>query len=307
MFKFIVKRVLFSIPTLLLLIIISFVLMHMAPGTPFTGERALPPQILHNIMHEYHLDKPLWQQFLYYLNSLLHGDLGPSFRYQDFSVNQLLSQSMPVSIEIGCFAFLLAIVFGIGTGIIAALRQNSWLDYIVMSISMIGIALPSFVIAPLMVLIFAVWLDWLPAGGWHATNWHYIILPVIAMAFMYITGVARIMRGSLIETLNSPFIRTARAKGLPWHYIIIRHALKPALLPIISYLGPAFVGIITGSVVVETVFGLPGVGQFFVQGAINRDYSLVLGLTLIIGVLTIAFTVLVDILYAFVDPRVRYE
>lgn len=307
MFSFIVKRVLLSIPTLLLLVIISFALMHMAPGTPFTGERALPPQILHNIMHEYHLDKPLWQQFLYYVNNLLHGDLGPSFRYQDFTVNQLLAQSMPVSIEIGCLAFVVAIVFGIGTGIIAALRQNSWLDYIVMSVSMIGIVLPSFVIAPLMVLIFAVWLHWLPAGGWHATNWHYIIMPVIAMAFMYVTSVARIMRGSLIETLNSPYIRTARAKGLPSWYIILRHALKPALLPIISYLGPAFVGIITGSVVVETVFGLPGVGQFFVQGAINRDYSLVLGLTLMIGVLTIFFTVLVDILYAFVDPRVRYE
>jgi len=307
MFKFIIKRIVLSIPTLLLLILISFMLMHLAPGTPFTGERTLPPQILQNIMHEYHLDKPLWQQFLYYLNNLIHGDLGPSFRYQDFTVNQLLAQSMPVSIKIGCIAFLVAVTLGISTGILAALKQNSYLDYIVMSFSMIGIVLPSFVVAPLLILIFAVWLKWLPAGGWHATDWHYIVLPVIAMAFLYMASVARIMRGSLIEILNSPFINTARSKGLPSYHIIIYHALKPALLPVISYLGPAFVGIITGSVVVETVFGLPGMGQFFVQGAINRDYSLILGLTLIIGALTTLFTVIVDILYAMIDPRVRYD
>ncbi len=307
MLTFILKRILLSIPTLLILVVISFVLIHFSPGTPFTGDRTLPPQILQNILHQYHLDKPLWKQFFYYVNQLLHGDLGPSFRYQDFTVNQLLVQSLPVSIEIGFLAFTLAVVFGILIGTITALKQNTWIDYLLMSVSMAGIVLPSFVIAPLLVLIFAVWLKWLPAGGWHATNWHYVILPVLAMAFLYITVIARIMRGSLLEILNSPFIRTAKAKGLPGWYIILAHALKPALLPVISYLGPTLVGIITGSVVIETVFALPGVGQLFVQGALNRDYSLILGLTLMIGVLTIIFTIIVDIIYAFIDPRVRYE
>ena len=307
MFKFIIQRALLSIPTLLILAGISFILMHMAPGTPFTGERILPPEVLDNIMRAYHLDKPLWQQFLHYMNNLLHGDLGPSFRYQDFTVNQLLIQSMPVSIEIGSLAFLVALVSGVAAGIFAALKQNSWQDHLVMSLSMTGMVLPSFVIAPLLILVFGVWLKWLPAGGWEDAHWKYLLLPVISLAILYTTSIARVTRCSLIEILNSTYIRTARAKGLPGSYIIFHHALKPALLPVVSCLGPAFVGIITGSVVIETVFGLPGVGQLFVQGAINRDYSLVLGLTLVIGVLTIIFTLLVDILYALLDPRVRYD
>ena len=307
MLKFIIKRLALAIPTLLVLITISFFLMQAAPGSPFTGERNLPPEILKNIEAKYNLDKPLWQQYLYYLRDLSKGDLGPSFKYRDYTVNDLLSQSFPVSLKIGAVAFVFTVLAGISIGTLAALRQNTFLDYFIMSLAMTGVVLPSFVIAPLMVLIFSISLQWLPAGGWNGGTWEHMVLPVTAMGIMYMASIARIQRGSMIEVLNSHYIRTARAKGLPWRVIILRHALRPSLLPVVSYLGPAFVGIITGSVVVETVFGLPGIGQHFVNGALNRDYSLVLGLTIVIGVLTILFTAIVDILYAFIDPKIRYQ
>ncbi|MGY0217177.1 oligopeptide ABC transporter permease OppB [Endozoicomonadaceae bacterium StTr2] len=305
MFAFTIKRLAVAIPTLFILILLSFFLMQMAPGSPFTGDFNLPPEILANLQAKYHLDKPLWQQFMYYLGDLMQGDLGPSFKYKDYTVNELVAQSLPVSLTIGSVAFIFTVITGVTLGTLAALKQNSWVDYTVMTFSMIGIVLPSFVIAPLMVLVFAVTLQWLPAGGWNDGNWANMVLPVSAMAILYMASVARIMRSSMIETLNSNFIRTAKAKGLPQRVIILRHALKPALLPVISYLGPAFVGIITGSVVIETVFGLPGMGQHFVNGALNRDYSLVLGLTIIIGALTILFTAIVDILYGLIDPKIR--
>ena len=307
MLKFIIKRLALAIPTLLVLITISFFLMQAAPGSPFTGERNLPPEILKNIEAKYNLDKPLWQQYLYYLRDLSKGDLGPSFKYRDYTVNDLLSQSFPVSLKIGAVAFVFTVLAGISIGILAALKQNTFLDYFIMSLAMTGVVLPSFVIAPLLVLIFSISLQWLPAGGWNGGTWEHMVLPVTAMGIMYMASIARIQRGSMIEVLNSHYIRTARAKGLPWRVIILRHALRPSLLPVVSYLGPAFVGIITGSVVVETVFGLPGIGQHFVNGALNRDYSLVLGLTIVIGVLTILFTAIVDILYAFIDPKIRYQ
>ena len=305
MLTFIIKRLAVAIPTLLILVTLSFFLMQMAPGSPFTGDFNMPPEILANLEAKYHMDKPLWQQYGYYLWDLLQGDLGPSFKYKDYSVNELVAQSFPVSLAIGCAAFIFTVIFGVGLGTLAALRQNSWVDYTVMTFSMIGVVLPSFVIAPLLVLIFAVTLQWLPAGGWNDGSWQNMILPVAAMGILYVATVARIMRSSMIETLSSNFIRTARAKGLPRRHIIFRHAMKPALLPVVSYLGPAFVGIITGSVVIETVFGLPGIGQHFVNGALNRDYSLVLGLTIIIGALTILFTAIIDILYGLIDPKIR--
>ena len=208
--------------------------------------------------------------------------------------------------EIGLYAFIVALVIGVGLGILAALKQNSWLDYITMGVAMTGVVIPSFVKAPLLVLIFAIWLKWLPAGGWNGGAAYNLILPVSALAIGYISSIARIMRGSMIEVMNSPFIRTARAKGLPTRYIVWKHALRPAMLPVISYLGPAFVGIITGSIVIETIFGLPGIGQLFVNGALNRDYGMVLSLTILVGVLTIAFNAVVDILYAVIDPKIRY-
>jgi oligopeptide transport system permease protein len=259
-----------------------------------------------NIQQKYGLDKPVYQQYLTYLGNLAQGDLGPSFKYKDFSVNDLVSKALPVSATIGSFAFLLALGLGVSLGIMAALRQNSWVDYGSMSLAMLGVVMPSFVLAPVLTLIFAINLQWLPAGGWNGGHLQFMILPVIGMTMYYISSIARIMRGSMIETMNSNFIRTARAKGLPLHHIILRHALRPAMLPVVSYLGPAFVGIITGSVVIETIFGLPGIGQLFVNGALNRDYSMVLGLTILVGALTITFNAVVDILYAFIDPKIRY-
>ncbi len=305
MLKFVVKRLAIAIPTLLIQVTLSFFLMQAAPGSPFTGDFNMPPEILANLEAKYHLNEPLWKQYAFYLWDLVHGDLGPSFKYKDYTVNELVAQSFPVSMTIGIAAFIVTVISGVTLGTIAALKQNSWLDYIIMIFSMVGVVLPSFVIAPLLVLAFSVSLHWLPAGGWNDGSWQNMVLPVSAMAILYMAAIARIMRSSMIETLNSNFIRTAKAKGLPTHYIILKHALKPSMLPIVSYLGPAFVGIITGSVVIETVFGLPGIGQHFVNGALNRDYSLVLGLTIIIGALTILFTAIVDILYGLIDPKIR--
>ncbi len=305
MLKFVVKRLAIAIPTLLILVTLSFFLMQAAPGSPFTGDFNMPPEILANLEAKYHLNEPLWKQYAFYLWDLVHGDLGPSFKYKDYTVNELVAQSFPVSMTIGIAAFIVTVISGVTLGTIAALKQNTWVDYTIMTFSMVGVVLPSFVIAPLLVLVFAVSLQWLPAGGWNDGSWQNMVLPVSAMAILYMAAIARIMRSSMIETLNSNFIRTAKAKGLPSHYIILKHALKPSMLPIVSYLGPAFVGIITGSVVIETVFGLPGIGQHFVNGALNRDYSLVLGLTIIIGALTILFTAIVDILYGLIDPKIR--
>ncbi|PVZ66339.1 oligopeptide ABC transporter permease OppB [Pelagibaculum spongiae] len=307
MLKFIIKRLAIAIPTLFILVTLSFFLMQAAPGSPFTGDFNMPPEILANLQAKYHLNEPLWKQYLIYIWDLLQGDLGPSFKYKDYSVNELVAQSFPVSLTIGSLAFVLTVICGVSMGTLAALRQNTWVDYFVMTFAMLGVVLPSFVIAPVLVLVFSVSLQWLPAGGWNDGSAANLVLPVIAMAIMYMASIARIMRSSMIETLNSNFIRTCHAKGLPRRYILLRHALKPALLPVVSFLGPAFVGIITGSVVIETVFGLPGIGQHFVNGALNRDYSLVLGLTIIIGALTILFTAIVDILYGLIDPKIRLK
>lgn len=306
MFKFILRRVLEAIPTLLVLITISFFMMRFAPGNPFSSERALPPEVMANIEAKYGLDKPVMEQYFTYLGNLAQGDLGPSFKYRDFTVNDLVAQALPVSACIGLFAFAGAVLFGVAAGMTAALRQNSWVDYMVMSGAMLGVVIPSFVLAPLLILAFSIALKWLPAGGWQGGGWQYLVLPVTAMMMHYIAAIARIMRGAMIEVMNAPFIRTARAKGLPMSRILLRHALRPALLPVVSYLGPAFVGIITGSVVIETIFGLPGIGQLFVNGALNRDYSMVLGLTILVGALTITFNAVVDILYALIDPKIRY-
>ena len=306
MLKFIFRRLLEAIPTLLVLITVSFFMMRLAPGSPFTGERSLPPEVLANIEAKYHLNEPLYSQYFRYLGQLAQGDFGPSFKYKDFSVNDLVSQAFPVSLEIGIYAFILALMLGVIAGVIAALKQNTVLDYTVMGFAMTGVVIPSFVIAPLLVLLFSLGLKLLPAGGWNDGSLINMVLPVSALAIAYTASIARITRGSMIEVLHSNFIRTARAKGLPLRRIVLRHALKPAMLPVISYLGPAFVGIITGSIVIETIFGLPGIGRLFVNGALNRDYSMVLSLTILVGTLTILFNAIVDILYAFIDPKIRY-
>ena len=306
MFKFIIKRVLEAIPTLLILITVSFFLMRFAPGSPFSSERALPPQVLENINAKYGLDKPVIEQYATYLTNVIQGDFGPSFKYKDHTVNELVAAALPVSAKIGSVAFIFAVIFGVAIGTIAALRQNTWLDYSVMSTAMLGVVMPSFVLGPVLIYIFSIGLGWFPAGGWMDGSAKYMVLPVLGMSMMYIATFARITRGSMIETLNSNFIRTARAKGLNFSYIVLKHGLKPAMLPVVSYMGPAFVGIITGSVVIETIFGLPGIGKLFVNAAFNRDYSLVMGITILIGLLFIIFNAIVDILIAYVDPKIRY-
>ena len=306
MLKLIFRRLLEAIPTLLVLITVSFFMMRLAPGSPFTGERNLPPAVLANIEAKYHLNDPLYLQYFHYLKQLAQGDFGPSFKYKDYTVNELLAQAFPVSLELGIYAFIVALLLGMALGVWAALKHNSWLDYTLMGVAMTGVVVPGFVKAPLLVLVFAITLKWLPAGGWNGGALPNLVLPVAALSLAYVASIARIMRGSMIEVMNSPFIRTARAKGLPMRHIVLRHALRPAMLPVVSYLGPAFVGIITGSIVIETIFGLPGIGQLFVNGALNRDYGMVLSLTILVGVLTIAFNAVVDILYAVIDPKIRY-
>ncbi|MGF1696044.1 oligopeptide ABC transporter permease OppB [Vibrio lamellibrachiae] len=306
MIKFMMKRIFEAIPTLLVLITVSFFLMRFAPGNPFSSERPLPPEVMANIEAKYGLDKPVFEQYTTYLTNILQGDFGPSFKYQDYTVNELIAVALPVSAKVGLIAFIFTVIMGVSVGTIAALKHNTWVDYTIMSTAMLGVVMPSFVLAPALIYLFSLHWNLFPAGGWHNGGAQYIVLPVIAMSLLYVATFARITRGSMIETLNSNFIRTARAKGLSYPYIVVKHALKPALLPVVSYMGPAFVGIITGSVVVETIFGLPGIGKLFVNAAFNRDYSLVMGVTILIGFLFILFNAIVDILLAMIDPKIRY-
>lgn len=307
MLTFAFKRLLSSVPTLLVLITLSFFMMRAAPGGPFDRERALQPEIEAAMKAAYHLDESLPQQYLRYMGGLLRGDLGPSFQYQGFTVSELIASGFPVSLQLGFWAMLLALVLGSAAGILAAVRQNRLADYGVMSLAMTGISVPSYVIAPLLILLFAVGLGWLPAGGWVPGRYSDMLMPVLALAAPQIAYIARLMRGSMIEVLRSNYIRTARAKGLPARVVILRHALKPALLPVLSYLGPAAAGVITGSVVIEQIFDVPGIGRYFVQAALNRDYTLVLGVVIFYGSLIIAFNFIVDLLYATLDPRVRLK
>lgn len=306
MLSYTIKRFLGAWPTLIIMITCCFFLMRMAPGGPFSGERVLTAAVQANLDAKYHLNDPLIVQYFSYLVSLFKGDFGPSFKYPDWTVNQLIGQGFPVSLWLGMWAMLFAVVIGVLCGALAAFRQNSWIDYTVTGLSMTGISIPSFVTAPLLTLLFAVILKVLPAGGWNDGAFSNMILPVTALSLPQIAIISRIMRGSMIEVLNSNFIRTAKAKGLPARVVVFRHALRPALLPVISYLGPATAGIITGSVVVEQIFSLPGLGSFLVKGALNRDYTLVLGTVILVGALIIAFNFLVDVFYAVIDPKIKY-
>jgi oligopeptide transport system permease protein len=301
-----IRRLLGAIPTLFILIALSFFMIRAAPGGPFDTERALPAEIEANLEQAYHLDEPLYMQFGRYLGDLLHGDFGPSFQYRDFTVTELIMTGFPVSLRLGGTAILLALLVGVTVGSLAALRQNSATDYSVMAVSMTGISIPNFVMAPLLILVFAVYLGWLPAGGLGGGSLKNMILPVIALALPQIAYISRLMRGSMIEVLRSNFVRTAKAQGLPMWKILLRHALKPALLPVVSFLGPATAAVITGSVVIEQIFGVPGLGRFFVQGALNRDYTLVMGVVVFYGTLIIVFNFLVDLAYAWLDPKVTY-
>ncbi len=307
MLRFALLRLLWAIPTLLLVIVVAFLMVHAAPGGPFDAERALPAEIEANIARAYHLDEPLPQQFARYLGGILRGDFGPSYRYRDYSVSELIGDAIPVSLKLGALAMALAIFVGIGTGTLAALRQNSVLDRLAMGFAMTGISIPVFVVAPLLILFFAVQLHWLPASWGGSTSAWRFLLPVIALALPQIAYIARLTRASMIEVLGSDYIRTARAQGLGTLTIVRYHAMKPAMLPVLSYLGPAIAAILTGSVVVEEIFGIPGIGQFFVRGALNRDYTLVLGIVIFYAALVIVLNFIVDVLYGFLDPRIRHR
>jgi len=302
-----IRRLLGAIPTLLILIGLAFFLIRAAPGGPFDRERQLLPEIEANLRAAYHLDEPLYQQFGRYVWGLLRFDFGPSFQYRDYTVTELITAGFPVSLTLGASAIVVALLLGVTAGSIAALRQNSAVDHGVMAVSMTGISIPNFVMAPLLVLVFAIYLRWLPAGGLGSGSIRNLVLPVTALALPQIAYLARLTRGSMIEVLRSNFVRTARAQGLPTWQVVVKHALKPTLLPVVSYLGPATAAVITGSVVVEQIFSIPGLGRYFVSAALNRDYTLVMGVVVFYGVLVVVFNFLVDVAYGWLDPRVRYQ
>lgn len=312
MMRYALRRFLGAIPTLFVIITLAFFMMRLAPGGPFDAQRRLPPEVERNVKAAYNLDKPLAQQYVIYLGKLAHGDLGPSYKNKDFTVAQLIATGLPVSARLGLSAMALALLVGSFLGISAALRQNRWQDYSVMSVAMLGITIPTFVTAPLLTLVFGIYgitlfghdLS-LPVGGWNGGAWRNMILPVIVLALPQAAIVARMMRGSMVEVLRANYIRTARAKGLAVKQIVLGHALRAAALPLISYLGPALAAVLTGSLIVEQIFGLPGIGRYFVQGALNRDYTLVLGVVICYASLIILLNFLADLMVAWLDPRVR--
>lgn len=307
MLSFVFRRLAVAIPTLLILVILSFVLMYAAPGGPFNSERPLPPEVLANIEAKYGLDQPFWKQIVNYVSGVVTSfDFGPSFQYKDRSVNDVIAQGFPVTLTYGFWSFVVAVTVGVSLGVAAAIKQNTWIDYFAVGVSIGAQVLPNFVMAPILLLVFTLWLGWLPGGGWNGGQWQFLIMPVIALSTSYMASIARITRSSMLEVLNTNFIRTAQAKGLPMRRVIWRHAMKPTILPVLSYLGPAFVGMITGSVIIDVFFSTGGIGQFFVNSAFNRDYSVIMGITILVGTLTILFNLVVDILYAWIDPKIRY-
>lgn len=305
MLGYVLRRFAGAVPTMFFVVTIAFFMIRMAPGGPFDLERPLDPLIMENLNRAYNFDKPLWQQYLLYMGNLLQGDFGPSFTRRDFTVLDLFRTGLPVSIQLGSLALSLALIIGTTLGVVAALRQNSAADYAVVGVATFGLTIPTFVIAPVLSLVFGVWMGWLPAGGWGTAQ--HMILPVATLALPQIAIIARLTRGATIEALRSNHVRTARAYGLPAHIVVGVHALRAAILPVVSYLGPAAAQLLTGSVVVETIFGLPGIGRYFVQGALGRDYTLVMGTVIVIALFVIVFNLIVDILYAWLDPRVRYD
>jgi oligopeptide transport system permease protein len=305
--RYVLRRLLSAIPTLFVIVTISFFLIRLAPGGPFDLERPLEAKVMENLQKIYQLDKPLWEQYLVYLKNVLRGELGPSFFFRDFTVGELFRRGLPISIQLGSAALALALVAGVLLGVAAAIRQNRVTDYAVMTVATIGITVPNFVVAPLLTLVFAVALGWLPAGGWGDGGMAHKVLPIVTLALPQVAVIARLTRAAMIETLRAHHIRTARAMGLPGHVVVGVHALRGAILPVVSYLGPAAAALLTGSVIVETIFGIPGIGRYFVQSALNRDYTLVMGTVIVIAVFIILFNLIVDLLYALLDPRVRYD
>jgi len=307
MLGYTLRRLLGAIPTLFVVITATFFLMRLAPGGPFDQEQTLPPEIKANLEAAYGLDEPLLVQYGRYLRGLSRGDFGPSFKYRDFTVTELIRQGLPVSLTLGMCALAIAIVIGIPLGTFAALRQDTVSDRLIVAIAIFGVAIPGFVVAPLLALVFGIHLRWLPVAGWEPGSIRTLILPVVALALPVIAYVTRLTRGSLLDVLSSNYVRAARARGLPERAVITSHALKATLIPVVSYLGPAAAAVLTGSLVIETIFSLPGMGRYLVQGALNRDYTLVMGMVIVYATLTLLFNLVVDLLYGWLDPRVRRD
>jgi oligopeptide transport system permease protein len=305
MLRFIVQRLIVAIPTLFVVVTVAFFMMRAAPGNPFSTDRKLPPAIEKNIEAKYHFDRPLYVQYAEYVGGVLHGDLGPSLKYRDKTVLEIIQQNCLVSLKIGLAAFAIMVILGVSLGVIAAMRQNGPADYTVMSIAIVGICIPSFVTAPLLQLAFGSDLGWLPISGWNGGAIPNMVMPVIVLAAPQVAIISRLTRAGMIEALHSNYVRTARAKGLPELDVVLRHALRAAVLPLVSYLGPAFAGLMTGSLVVEKIFGLPGLGKFFVNSALQRDYTVVMGMVIFFATLILVLNLLSDVLYAVLDPRVR--
>jgi oligopeptide transport system permease protein len=307
MLRYAVRRIAGVIPTLLVIITASFFIVRLAPGGPFDQEQTLSPQVRANLDKAYGLDRPIAIQYCRYLRALAHGDFGPSFKQRDFSVTELIAQGLPVSGALGIMAILLAIALGIPLGVAAAVWRQTSVDVGITSLVVLGIALPGFVTGPLLALLFGVYLQWLPVAGWEDGAPRYFILPAVTLALPVIAYVARLTRLSLLDVFRANFILAARARGVGRWRILWGHALRPALLPVVSYIGPATAFVVTGSLVVETVFGLPGTGRYLVQGAINRDYTLVMGMVVVYGTLVLLLNLIADLVYGWLDPRVRHE
>ncbi|PUA27161.1 MAG: ABC transporter [Cellvibrio sp. 79] len=306
MFMFIVRRVLQAIPVLFMVALVTFIMIRSAPGGPFDEDRAVPPEVIKNLNERYHLDDPLWKQFLDYISKVVQGDLGPSFKYPSHTVNDLIAAGLPATLELSFYALVFALVTGLTAGIIASLKTNSMQDYIPMSAAMIGICMPTFVLGPILLLIFGVWLGWLPVAGWGQIPGDKI-LPSITLGSVYAAYIARISRGGMLDILSQDYIRTARAKGLSTTRIVFVHALRGGITPVISFLGPAIAGLLAGSFVVETIFQIPGLGRFYVTAAFNRDYTMILGCTIFFAFLIILFNLLADVMLVWLNPKLRQE
>jgi len=307
MLSYTLRRVVSALPVIFIAVAVSFFIMRLAPGGPFDRGRTLPPEVMKNVLAHYNLDLPIYQQFWLYLVGLVHGDLGPSMAFYDFTVTQLLLLGLPFTLTLGFMAFLLAIAVGVSSGIFAALHHNRLPDVVLVLVVMLGVIVPNFLMGALLQLIFGVWLKWLPAGGWSSSNPLSLVMPVVVLAWPQAARISRLMRGSMIEVLGTNYIRTARSKGIGERLVVVRHALKPALLPVVSYLGPGLAYLLTGSLVVEQIFGLPGIGKYFITAALDRDYGLVLGTTIVYMAVILLLNLVVDVVYAWLDPKVRYR
>jgi oligopeptide transport system permease protein len=306
MLRFAIGRLLQAIPVLLIVISATFLLVHSAPGGPFSADKAVPPEVIKALEAQYNLDQTLWQQYVSYLGDVVQGDFGPSFKYSGRTVNELIAAGLPITAELGLYALLIALIIGVAAGVIAAIRPNTLQDYIPMSAAMLGICMPSFLLGPLLVLVFGIYLDWLPVSGWGDIPGDKI-LPSITLGAGYAAYIARLSRGGMLEILSQDYIRTARAKGLSEPLIIAKHALRGGLIPVVAFLGPAFAGLLGGSFVVETIYQIPGLGRFYVQAAFNRDYTMILGMTVFFATLIILFNLLSDMLAIWLNPKLRQQ